>query len=129
MHINVQIRKRQEDKILSKLLYLFSGLDAESQNDVQKIKIAIIGAGRIGVGLAEELLSNSETAYIPRSFIDINSGKVGRVIHGIPVLSENEATFEKLRELEIQEIVFAIPTMAAQKKNYFMNIIRNLAIS
>lgn len=103
-------------QILSILLHLFSGLDAESQNDVQKIKIAIIGAGRIGVGLAEELLSNSETTYIPRSFIDINSEKVGRVIHGIPVLSENEATFEKLRELEIQEIVFAIPTMDAQKK-------------
>lgn len=29
---------------------------------------------------------------------------------------KNEATFEKLRELEIQEIVFAIPTMDAQKK-------------
>ena len=64
-------------QILSILLHLFSGLDAESQNDIQKIKIAIIGAGRIGVGLAEELLSNSETTYIPRSFIDINSEKVG----------------------------------------------------
>ena len=110
-------------------MHLFSGLDAESQNDVQKIKIAIIGAGRIGVGLAEELLSNSETTYIPRSFIDINSEKVGRVIHGIPVLSENEATFEKLRELEIQEIVLQFRQWMLKRKNYFMNIIRNLAIS
>ena len=55
--------------------------------------------------------------------------KLGRVIHGIPVLSENEATFEKLRELEIQEIVFAIPTMDAQKKKLLYEYYKKFGIS
>lgn len=59
-------------KILSKLLQVFSGIEAGSDKEVQKIKVAIIGAGRVGVSLAEVLLNNTESAYIPRCFIDTN---------------------------------------------------------
>ena len=103
-------------KVLSTLLRIFSGLEIINDSEVQKIKVAIIGAGRVGVGLAEELLNNEESAYIPRCFIDVNEGKVGREIHNIPVLSEDEVTFSKLAEYEVQEIVFAIPSMEASKK-------------
>lgn len=103
-------------KILSVLLQMFSGLKAGNDKEVQKIKVAIIGAGRVGVSLAEELLNNTKAEYIPRCFIDIDKGKVGRAIHGVPVLSETEATLQRLRELEIQEIIFAIPSMDAGKK-------------
>lgn len=70
-------------KILSILLHVFSGIEAGNEKEVQKIKVAIIGAGRVGVSLAEELLNNSEAAYVPRCFIDINKEKVGRDIHGM----------------------------------------------
>ena len=103
-------------KFLSILLHTFSGIEAGSEKEVQKIKVAIIGAGRVGVSLAEELLNNAEAAYIPRCFIDINREKVGRDIHGIPVWSEDEATFKRLGEFEVQEIIFAIPSMDAKKK-------------
>ena len=103
-------------KILQVLFRIFSGMEVGNDNDIQKIKIAIIGAGRVGVGLAEELLNNSEASYTPRCFIDVNKEKVGREIQGIPVWSEDEATLRKLDELEVQEIVFAIPSMDAQKK-------------
>lgn len=103
-------------KILLVLFRIFSGMEVGNDKDIQKIKIAIIGAGRVGVGLAEELLNNSEASYIPRCFIDVNKEKVGREIQGIPVWSEDEATLRKLDELEVQEIVFAIPSMDAQKK-------------
>lgn len=103
-------------KVLSALLRIFSGLETVNDKEAQKIKIAIIGAGRVGVGLAEELLNNEESEYIPRCFIDVNEGKVGREIHNIPVLSENEVTFSRLSEYEVQEIVFAIPSMEASKK-------------
>ncbi len=107
----------RKGKFLSALLHIFSGIEAENKKDVQKIKVAIIGAGRVGVSLAEELLNNKEGAYLPRCFIDINKRKVGRVIYGIPVFSEDEVTFEKLEELEVQEIIFAIPSMDVEKKN------------
>lgn len=59
-------------RFLAKLLYIVSGVQAASDKEVQKIKIAIIGAGRVGVSFAEELLNNEEAAYIPRCFIDTN---------------------------------------------------------
>lgn len=108
-------------KILAKLLYMVSGLESGCDKEVQKIKVAIIGAGRVGVSLAEELLNNEESAYIPRCFIDVAKEKVGREIHDIPVYSEDEATFEKLGELEVQEIIFAIPSMEAEKKKKLYN--------
>ena len=103
-------------RFLAKLLYLVSGVQAASDKEVQKIKIAIIGAGRVGVSFAEELLNNEEAAYIPRCFIDTNKEKVGREIQGIPVYSEDEATLKRLAEYEVQEIVFALPSMDADKK-------------
>lgn len=108
-------------KILSILLYIFSGLEAGSDKEVQKIKIAIIGAGRVGVSLAEELLNNESSAYVPRCFIDVSKEKVGREIHGIPIWSEDQATLKRLGEYEVQEIIFAIPTMEAEKKKKLYN--------
>ena len=100
------------------LLRIFAGeelihVGSEAEH---KIKIAIIGAGRVGVTLAEELLANPNAAYIPRCFIDVSTEKAGRSIHGIPVLMEDETTLETLRCHEVQEVVFAIPNMPDEKK-------------
>ena len=97
--------KTLEGKILTKLLHLFSGMEAREEKELQKINTAIIGAGRVGVGLAEDFLNNPETAYIPKVFIDANQEKIGREIHGIPVWSENEATFQKLEMYGVREIM------------------------
>ena len=112
-------------KLLSVLLHIFAGIEAGNGKEVQKIKVAIIGAGRVGVSLAEELLNNEEAAYIPRCFIDISKEKVGREIHEIPVWSENEATFNRLGEMEVQEIFFAIPSMDADKKKVLYEYYKN----
>lgn len=113
-------------KILSTLLRMVSGLEAGNEKEVQKIKVAIIGAGRVGVSLAEELLNNEESAYVPRCFIETSKEKVGRVIQGIPIWSEDEATLNKLREYEVQEIIFAIPSMDAEKKKKLYNYYKNV---
>lgn len=112
-------------RVLSALLHIFSGIDAGTDKEIQKIKVAIIGAGRVGVSLAEELLNNEEAAYIPRCFIDSDKDKVGRDIHGIPVWSEDEATFKKLEEFEVQEIIFAIPSLDADKKKRLYEYYKN----
>ena len=82
-----------------------------SEGEIPKIKDAIVGAGRVGVSLAEEFLNNTESSYVAKCFIDIDKAKVGREIHGIPVWPEGKMTFERLKELEVQEIIFAIPSM------------------
>ena len=97
-------------------LRLVSGYDAHRKIDGQQIKVAIIGAGRVGVSLAEELINNPAAVYMPRCFVDISREKVGREIQGIPVFRDDENVFTRLRSLEVQEIVFAIPSADAAKK-------------
>ena len=103
-------------KFLSKLLYRFSGLTTGTDKEVQKIKIAIIGAGRVGASFAEELVNDEKAVYVPRCFIDIDKTKVGREVNGIPVWYADETTLDKLKAYEVQEIVFAIPNMDVNKK-------------
>lgn len=109
-------QETRKGRFLFSLLYTFGRFQKGNDKEIQKIKIAIIGAGRVGVSFAEDLLNNREAAYVPRCFIDINEEKVGREIHGLSVLSEDEATFRKLDEYGVQEIVFAIPSMDADRK-------------
>ena len=82
----------------------------------RRIKIAIVGAGRVGTMLAEELLRNPQAAYLPCCFIDTDAEKIGRDVYGISVLSEEEATPDMLAGFPVQEIVFALPQMSAERK-------------
>ncbi len=86
----------------------------------RRINIAIVGAGRVGVMLADELVSNPRSYYQPRCFIDIDKEKIGRNINGIPVLSEDEVTEATFSRLQIQEIVLALPESndASRKELY-----------
>ena len=77
------------EKLALKLLRFFLGVSfntEESAASDHRIKIAIIGAGSIGVLLAEELLKNPKSAYQPVCFVDINSLKAGRFINDIDVM-------------------------------------------
>lgn len=113
--------------ILRSLLHVFSAgkVDIERFNENNRIRIAIIGAGKVGVSLAEELLANPGSGYIPTCFIDVNTSKVGRDIHDIPVISEDTASLSLLKDYEVQEIVFAIPTMSMEKRKELYNYYRN----
>lgn len=108
-------------KLLRLLLRIFGGgVTVEADPHSQKIKIAIIGAGSVGVSLAEELWNNPRAEYIPRCFIDVDKNKLERDIHGMSVMEEGDSTLEKLKEHHIQEVVLAIPSMdAARKKALF----------
>ena len=112
-------------KFLSKLLYRFSGLTTGTDKEVQKIKIAIIGAGRVGASFAEELVNDEKAVYVPRCFIDIDKTKVGREVNGIPVWYADETTLDKLKAYEVQEIVFAIPNMDVNKKKCLYDHYKN----
>ena len=80
-----------------------------SGDPVNKIKIAIIGAGIVGTGLAEELMNNPNSTYMPVGFVDNDKDKIGKQIYGVDVISDNEKAPEILKEKGAQEIVLALP--------------------
>ena len=105
-------------RILREILKFFAGdrINLNVDDGPHKIRIAIVGAGRVGVSLAEDLINNPNAAYIPRCFIDSQTEKAGREIHGIPVFMEDKDVFQNLQDFEIQEIVIAIPELTETKK-------------
>lgn len=86
----------------------------DSENN--KISIAIVGAGSVGVLLAKDLLGNKYSKYRPAYFIDVDSSKVGNNILDIPVIEEDENIIEKIKDLHVQEIVIALPKLSHPDK-------------
>lgn len=68
-------QETRKGRFWAKVLDIVAGVKAENVKEVQKIKIAIIGAGRVGVSFAEELLNNESSSYVPRCFIDTSEAK------------------------------------------------------
>ena len=113
-------RKSTIANIMRKVARVVTGIKIDPMQSGKinghRINIAIVGAGRVGVMLADELLRNPSAAYQPCCFIDIDSEKIGRYISGLRVYSEAEFTPDVLASFPIQEIVFAMPDVDIERK-------------
>ncbi|MBQ3550164.1 MAG: polysaccharide biosynthesis protein [Clostridia bacterium] len=89
-------------------MLFYSRSDADS-----KINVAIIGAGKTGSLLVEELMYNSNSNYRPLCFVDINKERVGGYISGIRIIEENDDVIENLKKLLIKEIFIALPSLSS----------------
>ena len=117
---------RNDNTLLGKMLRMALGIFAQLKIDESeaqkqnKIKVAIIGAGSLGIALLEELNANENSPYDPCCFIDVNHKKVGKIIAGKPVFSEDETLFKSLEELKVAEVILAISEIdEKQKKKIF----------
>lgn len=72
----------------------------------------IVGAGSAGTMLARQLMSNSDGELFPVAFIDDDAHKQMLDIMGIPVAGGVSSIVNKTRELEIDNIVIAIPSLS-----------------
>lgn len=121
------VRKNKRGEVLRWLLVLFAGetVIKERRNENKRIRVAVLGAGRLGAVLADELLSNDSAAYVPVCFIDQDENKEGREVMGLPVLAEGEEALDELKEMGVQEIVFAITNIVNTKKEALFTLYRN----
>ena len=72
------------------------------------------------------MLSSENSSYIPRCFIDVDGSKIGREINGIPVFPESSGVETKLRDYEVQEIIFAIPSIDTKNRKRLYDYYKNL---
>ena len=103
-------------RFLSSLLRVFAGIKDNRAIENRNVKVAIYGAGSLGVQLYEDIYINKQYPYEVRCFIDRDLGKRGRSINGIKVIGEEEAQAESLiRDYSIQEVFFAIHNLDPKK--------------
>lgn len=117
---------RKIDKIMRFLLKVFTRVSFnDEKHTAEKIRVAIIGAGSIGVALADELYKNQNSPYVPVCFVDIDENKAGRNIGRIPVFLPNKDLENKLKKASVQEVVFAFPNISSERRlaqyNWYKN--------
>ncbi len=103
---------------LRKNTTLFAHTGAAPTSQVSnKINVAIVGAGELGVLLARELMSNRSSRYHPYCFFDNDPRKIGSVVEGLRVYGPDNEAIALVANMPIQEIIIAIPDMtpAAQR--------------
>ncbi len=81
---------------------------------INKIGVAIVGAGQVGTLLAEELKYNSNSHYRPICFIDKRADKIGGKIADLKVYKEDEGIINKIKNLPVQEIFIALPNIDSE---------------
>jgi FlaA1/EpsC-like NDP-sugar epimerase len=70
----------------------------------------IVGAGDAGEMLAREMRRRARLHFDPVGFVDDDTRKAGRRIHGVPVVGSRDDIPALVERLEIQTIVIAIPS-------------------
>ena len=76
-------------------------------------KVLIIGAGQAGELLLRDILHKQEV--IPVAFVDDDSSKHGREIHGVRVLGGLGAIVSIVKSLDVDELLIAIPSATKQQ--------------
>ena len=79
-------------------------------NSKPKVRVAIVGAGQMGVYLSQELRSNPNSKYLPVCFVDTDTAKGGKKISGIPVCTP-ETFSAKIEKFEVSDVIIAIASI------------------
>lgn len=75
--------------------------------------VLIFGAGDSGETIVREMLKHPESAYDPVGFVDDDSAKLGRRIHGVQVLGTHKDIPDLTDKHEVEEVIIAIPSASS----------------
>jgi FlaA1/EpsC-like NDP-sugar epimerase len=75
----------------------------------------IVGAGKAGEMLVRDLLREQSGPYYPVAFVDDNTGKIGKEIHGIPVTGTCDGIPGIVKKLGIDLIIIALPSATSRQ--------------
>jgi FlaA1/EpsC-like NDP-sugar epimerase len=89
-------------------------LGREYRVNARTKRVLIFGAGDAGARIVREILQGGEHGYHPVGFVDDDPAKVGRRIHGIPVLGTRADLARIIGETNPSEVLVAIARAAPE---------------
>ena len=78
-------------------------------------RIAIVGAGDAGAGIAGEFLNSPRRGFKPVMFFDDDKAKHGQHVHGVRVVGAPERIAELKDKGDVSKIVIAMPSAPARR--------------
>jgi UDP-GlcNAc:undecaprenyl-phosphate/decaprenyl-phosphate GlcNAc-1-phosphate transferase len=78
-------------------------------------RVLIYGAGDAGELLLRELLNNRDLEYAPVGFMDDDTTKHGKLIHGYRVFGGNGSLARIITEQEVEQVLISSPQISADR--------------
>jgi len=88
------------------------------------LETLIVGAGAAGEQLVREMMRSPQHGYLPVGFIDENPKKKNTLIHGIRVLGGRKDIPKLAKDLDVKEIIIAIPSATSKEIRGIMDYVR-----
>ena len=92
-------------------------------------KVLIYGAGDAGESALREIKNNKVLQYKPVGFVDDDEEKIGRRIHGVPVLGSRSDISKIVKHNDVNELLIAIPRLSKGLFEEMTGFCRGLNIS
>lgn len=91
-------------------------------------KALIVGAGSAGVMVYNELEINPKFDSHVVGFIDDDIRKIGKFIHGVPIIGSTSEIDLRILELKIDLVYIAIPQAGKQKIKELLNLVEKTGV-
>ncbi len=79
---------------------------------MQEVRVLIVGAGKVGRQVAQEIQAQSWTGLTLVGYLDDDPSKQGSLVEGAPVLGQLEAANRLVQSQRIDEVILALPLRA-----------------
>ncbi len=90
--------------------------------------VLIIGAGDCGEKICREIREDASLKFHVEGFLDDDTRKTGRKIHGIPVLGNIEKLVPIAQAKAVDEIIIAIPSLIPERMRQILGLCRESGI-
>lgn len=89
---------------------------AGSEGSEPSIRVGIVGAGKLGVLLVNELRMNPASKYKPVYFFDNDPLKIGRTIEGLKVLGSDKEVVKRIHDLGVDQLIITLPNLSQKSR-------------
>jgi len=113
LSVRIYFVHQSEEKL--RLIHIWKALSLFNKKRSDSKRLLIIGAGDCGEKIYREIRDNHQLQYDMVGFLDDNSAKYGKKIHGVPVMGYIRDVRDIIKRVRADEVLIAIPSANAQQ--------------
>jgi FlaA1/EpsC-like NDP-sugar epimerase len=91
-------------------------------------RAGIVGAGLVGTALAQEFVERRDLGLQAVAFFDDDRMKWGKHVHNVPVVGAPEILLGDKTDLELEEVIIAMPSAPAKRVAEIVEMLKRLQI-
>ncbi len=86
--------------------------------------VIIVGAGEVGAGICSELKNKARFGMRPVALLDDDKNKIGRFVHGVPVVGSVDQLATVARRYAAKKIIIAFPSAPVRRMREIVEMAR-----